>query len=110
MHGAREVRAGKAASPPCHFAQMASFGAQGTVRNGAGLRFRVLSSFLSARRGWPERGWWVAGEELGGWWVAGGQLQENGGVAGVAGLVHIWYGVSLPNRTETPQYRQYIYR
>ena len=28
LPGAREVRAGKAASPPSHFAQMASFGAQ----------------------------------------------------------------------------------
>ena len=50
--------------------------------------------------GWPKRGWRVAGEGLGGWWVAGGQLQENARVAGVAGLVRVWYGVSLPNRTE----------
>ena len=28
----------------------------------------------------------------------------------MAGLVGIRYGVSLPNRTETPQYWQYIYR
>ena len=57
------------------------------------------------------RGWWVVGGWLEDSWslVAGG-WQENGGVAGVAGLAGIWYGVSLPNRTETPQYWLYIYR
>ena len=50
--------------------------------------------------GWLEDSWSLV---AGGW-------QENGGVAGVAGLAGIWYGVSLPNRTETPQYWLYIYR
>ena len=56
--------------------------------------------------GWRE--WWlevvaevVAGEGWCGWRVW---------PAGMAGLVGIRYSVSLPNRTETPQYWQYIYR
>ena len=43
----------------------------------------------------------VAGEGWCGWRVW---------PAGMAGLVGIRYSVSLPNRTETPQYWQYIYR
>ena len=76
-----------------------------TVRNRVGLRFRVLSSFLNSL--WSMVGGLrVAGGRLA---VAGGRWQENGGVAGV-GLAGIRYGVSLPNRTETPQYWQYLYR
>ena len=57
---------------------------------------------------WLEACWRHAG---GGRLEAGGWL-EAGGRAGVAvGLaVAIRYCVSLPNRTETPQYWQYIYR
>ena len=56
--------------------------------------------------GW--RGWRAGGLEAGGTaagWKAG-LASLVGDVAGVAG---IRYGASLPNRTETPQYWQYIY-
>ena len=53
------------------------------------------------RQVWLEAAVWMVGVVVGGW---------CGWWAGMDGLVGIRYGVSLPNRTETPQYWQYIYR
>ena len=63
--------------------------------------------------------WWEVDGWSGGWrwWLEGGGMRMVvwlawlvGWWAGMAGPVGIRYGVSLPNRTETRQYWQYIYR
>ena len=48
--------------------------------------------------GWPKRGWWVAGEELGGWWVTGDNCRRM--VAWLVWLVSCVFGMAYRYRTE----------
>ena len=79
----------------------------GGWRQVAGARWLEAGGWRQVAGGrWLQAGGWR--QVAGGWRVvAGGLWQENGGVAGgLVWPVYSRYGVSLPNRTETPQYWQ----
>ena len=80
----------------------------------------LQSSSSSGKRGLELEGWswragglkgWRAGRlELEGWRAGRGMAGVCAAGVGVVVVADIRDGVSLPNRTETPQYWQYIYR